>query len=417
MPVELNSGDTAWMLVSCALVMLMVLGLGFFYAGMVQTKNVLSTLSHSLGSLSLVTVQWGLFGFSLAFGSSHAGLIGGLDYLGLEGIGTRLQGSIPLWVFVAYQGMFAAITPALISGAFAERLKFSSFCLFTLLWSTFVYDPVAHWVWAPEGWLAQLGALDFAGGTVVHLTSGISALVMAYYLGPRTGYPHTRHHPHNLTMTILGAGLLWFGWFGFNAGSALGANTLAGLALVNTHLAAAAGALIWGAWEHRTQAKPTLLGIVSGAIAGLVGITPAAGYVQPLAALAIGAVTAWICARGILLKHRFGYDDSLDAFGVHGLGGICGALCTGLLASKAVNAAGADGLIPFGQWQLLAKQIVGLVAVGAYCTLVTLAILYVLERFVGLRVDRDQEQEGLDTQLHGESAYSFGGAISSSTRH
>jgi Amt family ammonium transporter len=396
------------MLVSTAMVMLMTPGLALFYGGMVSTKNVLSTFMHSLFALGLVSVQWAVLGYSLAFGRSHGGVIGGLDFVLLRGVGSEAKGTIPHLLYMAYQGMFAVITPALISGAYAERMRFSAYVWFTLLWSTLVYGPVAHWVWGPGGWLANLGALDFAGGTVVHLTSGISALVAALVLGKRLGYPSHPHAPHNLTMTVLGAGLLWFGWFGFNAGSALGANGLAALALVNTHLGAAAGALAWTLVEWRRVGKTTVLGVASGLVAGLVAITPAAGFVTPASALVIGALAGAVCYGAILLKGRLGYDDTLDAFGVHGVGGALGALLTGLFATKAVNAAGADGLLA-GNGQLVLEQLAGVVVAAAYAGLVSFVLLKVLDRVLGLRVERDVEREGLDVAVHGESGYGFGG--------
>ena len=404
---KIDAGDTAWLLVSTALVMLMTPGLALFYGGMVQTKNVLSTFMHSFFALALVTLQWCFVGYSLAFGQSHAGLIGGFDFAFLQNVGTEPHGTVPHILFMAYQGMFAVITPALISGAFAERMKFTTYCVFTLLWTTLVYDPLAHWVWAPEGWLLKWGALDFAGGTVVHLSSGISALVTAILVGKRVGYPNVRHHPHNLTMTVLGGGLLWFGWFGFNAGSALAADGLAALALVNTHVAAAAGALAWGIIEHVRFGKATMLGVISGLVAGLVGITPAAGYVSPMGAIAIGLSTGAVCYGGVLLKARFRYDDSLDAWGVHGVGGAFGALATGVLARKAMNPGGADGLLA-GDPTLLLKQAVGVAVAAAYAAAVTFVLLKGLQATLGLRVPLDQEREGLDTALHGETGYTFG---------
>ncbi|HUJ60887.1 MAG TPA: ammonium transporter, partial [Kofleriaceae bacterium] len=332
----MNSGDTAWLLVSTALVMLMTPGLALFYGGMVQGKNVLSTFMHSFFALGLVSVQFALLGYTLAFGPSWHGVIGGLDFAGLSGVTEQsVHGSVPTLAFVAYQCMFAVITPALISGAYAERLRFSAYVVFTLAWTTLVYDPIAHWAWGDGGWLAKLGAIDFAGGTVVHLSSGISALVVAIVLGKRRGYPATRHPPHDLTMTVLGAGILWFGWFGFNAGSAPGAGGTAALALVNTHLAAAAGALSWSFIEGSRIRKFTMLGAASGLVAGLVAITPAAGFVSPLAAIAIGVLAGGICYGAVLVKARLGYDDALDAFGVHGVGGALGALLTGVFAAKA----------------------------------------------------------------------------------
>ena len=403
---KVDSGDTAWLLVSCALVLFMTPGLALFYGGMVRRKNVLATLMHSFAALPLVTIQWVLVGYSLSFGTSHGGLIGGLDFVGLRGVVFEAKGSVPHLAFCAFQMMFAVITPALIAGAFAERMKFSAYVAFVLLWSTLVYDPVAHWVWAEHGWLAQRGALDFAGGTVVHLAAGASALVCALVLGKRTGYPHERHQPHNLTMTLTGAGILWFGWFGFNAGSALGANNVAALALVNTHVAAAAGAASWLAVEWAHRKKPTALGVASGLVAGLVGITPAAGYVAPWAALLIGALAGVVCYVAVVSKERLGYDDSLDAFGVHGVGGALGAVLTGVFASKAFNASGNDGAL-YGNVGQLGTQLLGLVAVGAYSVIVTYGLLKILDKVIGLRVAVPDEREGLDSTEHGETGYAL----------
>ena len=403
-----DPGDTAWLLVSTALVMLMTPGLALFYGGMVQRKNVLSTLMHSFFALGLVSLQWALFGYSLAFAPTHGGLIGGLDFALLRdvGLGPRdASSTVPHILFMMYQGMFAVITPALISGAFAERMKFSAYALFTLLWATLVYDPLAHWVWGGDGWLAKKGALDFAGGTVVHLSSGASALVVAVVLGKRNGYPTVRHPPHDLTMTLVGAALLWFGWFGFNAGSALASNGLAALALTNTHLAAAAGAVSWALVELVRIRKATALGVASGLVAGLVGITPAAGFVSPMAAIAIGLLSGVVCFGGVLIKGKFGFDDALDAFGVHGVGGALGALLTGVFAQKAFNAAGNDGLLA-GNPGLMGVQLVGVGAAAAYAVLVSFLLLKVVDKLVGLRVDLDAERDGLDPALHGESAYS-----------
>jgi len=314
---------------------------------------------------------------------------------------------VPELSFCAFQMMFAVITPALIAGAFAERMKFSAYALFVLLWSTLVYDPVAHWVWAEKGWLAQMGALDFAGGTVVHLAAGISALVCAVVLGKRTGYPHERHVPHNLTMTLVGAGILWFGWFGFNAGSALGSNGLAALALIDTHIAAGAGAAAWLVVEWAQRGKPTALGVASGLVAGLVGITPAAGFVAPWAAIVIGAAAGVVCYVAVVSKEKLGYDDSLDAFGVHGVGGALGALLTGVFAEKALNPEGGrDGVI-HGHAGQMVPQIVGVLAVGAYAAVVTLVILKILDKTVGLRVPVADEREGLDSTEHGEQGYAL----------
>ncbi len=396
----ISAGDTAWLLVSAALVLLMTPALALFYGGMVRRKNVLSTIMHSMTAIPVISVQWMLIGYTLSFGKTHGGLVGGLEFLGLRGLAQAQQGSVPALAFVAFQMMFAVITPALISGAFAERMKFSAYVLFILLWSTLVYDPVAHWVWAPDGWLAQRHALDFAGGTVVHLTAGISALVCALVLGRRLKYPQERPLPHNLTMTLTGAGILWFGWFGFNAGSALSSGLLAALAFVTTHLGAAGGALGWLVieWVHRQ--KPTALGVASGLVAGLVAITPAAGFVAPWAALVIGVAASGVCYLAVLAKYKFGYDDTLDAFGVHGVGGLTGALLTGVFAQKALNDAGADG----GLHQL-GVQALGCLAVGAYAVVVTFVVLKLIDKTVGLRVTQGDEREGLDTTQHGEEGY------------
>ncbi len=404
---HLDSGDTAWLLLCTAMVMLMTPALALFYAGMVQGKHVLSTLMHSLFSLSLVSVQWALVGYSLAFAPGRGwstGWLGGGDYFVLAGVDASPHGSVPHLAFMAYQGTFAAITPALISGAMAERCKFPTYAAFILLWTTLVYDPLAHWAWSADGWLARWGALDFAGGTVVHLSSGVAALVVAGRLGPRLGYPKILHQPHNLTMTALGGGLLWFGWFGFNAGSALAADGVAALALCNTHLAAASGALCWTLLEGLRFGKASLLGLISGLVAGLVGVTPAAGYVGPMAALAIGALTAAGCQLGVRIKNRLGVDDPLDAFGVHGVGGALGALLLGCLASKAINPAGADGAL-YGDATLLLKQFVAVGSCGLYAATVTYALVWALDAAMGLRVAPLQEQQGLDMSLHGEAAY------------
>jgi ammonium transporter, Amt family len=407
----IDPGHTAWLLVATALVMLMLPGLALFYGGMVQGKNVLSTFMHSFFALALITVQWVVVGYTLAFGPSMGGFIGGFDFAFLRGMESQANGAIPALLFMMFQGMFAIITPALISGAYAERMKFSAFCVFTLLWATLVYDPLAHWVWAPGGWLFEKGALDFAGGTVVHLSSGVSALVCAMMIGKRLGYPATRHQPHNLTMTVLGAGLLWFGWFGFNAGSAVTSGALASLALVNTQIGAAAGALAWGLVDMIRVGKVTALGIASGVVAGLVGITPAAGFVSPMAAIAVGGLAGAICYAGVLLKTRFGYDDSLDAFGVHGVGGAAGALLTGVFASTAFNEAGKDGLLAGNPGQLL-TQAIGVGAAAAYAAVVTFLILKLVDAVIGLRVDKDEEREGLDSVLHGETGYTLGSTTS-----
>ncbi len=400
----IDRADTAWVLVSTALVLLMTPALALFYGGLVRKKNVLSTFMHCFFALGLVTVQWIVLGYSLAFGPTQGGLIGGLDFAFLNGVGLEAHGSIPHLLFCAYQLMFAIITPALIAGAFAERLKFSAYVAFTLLWTTLVYDPICHWVWAPGGWLGARGSLDFAGGTVVHLSSGASALVFALVLGKRLGYPKQKMLPHDLTMTLLGAGLLWFGWFGFNAGSALASNEIAVLALVNTHVAAAAGGLVWACIEWIKHQKPSALGVASGLVAGLVAITPAAGFVGPVAALAIGASAGGVCFAGVMLKGRLGYDDALDAFGVHGLGGALGAVLTGVFASTAWNAAGQDGAL-YGGWGLFFENLLGVVVSATYAGGVSLILLKLIDRVIGLRPDKDIELEGLDVTLHGEEAY------------
>lgn len=398
-------GDTAWLLISSGLVMLMTPGLALFYGGMVQGKNVLSTFMHSFFALGLISIQFALIGYSLVFGETYHGVIGGLDFLGLSGINeTSTHGTVPTLAFVAYQCMFAVITPALISGAFAERMKFSAYAVFTLAWSTLVYDPIAHWTWGPHGFLADLGAIDYAGGTVVHLSSGISALVIAIVIGKRRGYPSVRHPPHDLTMTVIGAGILWFGWFGFNAGGA-GANGTAALALFNTHIAAAAGALTWAIVEGSRIRKVTMLGVASGLVAGLVAITPAAGFVSPMAAIAIGVAAGAICYGAVLLKGVFGYDDSLDAFGVHGVGGATGALLTGVFARAALNNGNGGG------FALLKNQAISIAAAGAWAVVVTFVLLKIIDRTIGLRVEAETEHDGLDGALHGESAYGSPGSI------
>jgi Amt family ammonium transporter len=400
----IDSGDTAWMLVASALVLLMTPGLALFYGGMVRKKNVLATFMYSFYALALVTVQWVVIGYSLAFGKTHGGLIGGFDFALLNNVGVEPRGTVPHLAFMAFQLKFAIITPALISGAFAERMRFSAYALFTLLWTTLVYDPVAHWTWGEGGWLARMGVLDFAGGTVVHWTAGLSALVAAIYIGKRLGYGKEHFVPHNLTMTVTGGGLLWFGWFGFNAGSALAAGQSAALAFVTTHVAAGTAALAWSIAEWKHRGRPTLLGIVSGLVAGLVAITPAAGFVSPAASLVIGMVAGTLCYGSVLLKERLRYDDTLDAWGIHGVGGMIGALLTGVFARKALNPAGNDGLLA-GNPGLLAKQALGLLAVGAWTVVVTLVLLKLVDKLVGLRVSEDDEHEGLDITQHGESGY------------
>lgn len=405
----MNSGDTAWLLVSTALVLLMLPGLALFYGGLVRTKNVLSTFMHSFLALGLITIQWVVVGYSLAFGPDHGGIIGGLDFAFLHNVGfePRPGSTVPQLLFMAYQMMFAIITPALISGAFAERVKMGSYALFALLWTTLIYDPLAHWMWADGGWLGRLGALDFAGGAVVHISSGFAALTFALVIGARIGYPREKHVPHNLTMTLLGAGLLWFGWFGFNGGSALQSSGLAVLAVTNSQIAAAAGSLVWLLLEVRGHGKGSALGFASGLVAGLATVTPAAGYVGPMAAMAIGAIAGGVCYYGVQLKAKLDYDDTLDAFGVHGLGGVAGILLTGVFAAKAWNAAGADGLL-YGNVSFLAKQALAVVVAVAYSVGGTWLLLKFVDKTVGLRVSEEQEREGLDFHLHGEEGYAMG---------
>jgi Amt family ammonium transporter len=413
-PSKIDKGDTAWMLTSSALVLLMTApGLALFYGGMVRQKNALATLMQSFILMALISVQWVLWGYSLAFGPDQGGVIGGLQWIGLRGVGAEpfdaYAKTIPHSAFMLFQMMFAIITPALITGAFAERKKFASFILFALLWATFVYDPLAHWVWGDGGWLKKLGALDFAGGTVVHISSGVSALVCALVIGHRRGYGHQPMQPHNLPMTVMGAALLWFGWFGFNAGSALEANGLAASAFLATNTAAAAAALGWMFTEWATRGKPTVLGAASGAVAGLVAITPASGYVGPVSSIIIGALAGVVCYAACNFKSRLGYDDSLDVVGVHGVGGTLGALCTGLFASKAVNDAGGDGLF-FGNPGQLWTQIVAVLATYALAAVGTIIILKIVDAVVGLRVTEEDEVAGLDLSQHSETAYMFGGS-------
>lgn len=405
---EINSGDTAWVMASSALVMLMTPGLALFYAGMVRRKNALATILQSFIMIALVGVIWVVYGYSLAFGSDHGSFIGGLDYIGLRGVSMSepFPGTaIPHQAFMIFQAMFAIITPALITGAFAERITFKAFLLFTILWVTVIYGPVAHWVWG-GGWIQKWGAIDFAGGTVVHICSGVAALCCAMVLGRRKGYGREEFMPHNLTMTLIGTGLLWFGWFGFNAGSALAANGLAVNAFVVTNTAAAAAAMSWVVVEWLHRGKPTALGAASGAVAGLVAITPASGYVGPVAALVIGAVVSVLCYGTILMKSRLGYDDSLDVFGVHGVGGTWGAIATGLFATTAINAAGADGLF-HGNAALLGKQIGAVLAVAVYSFVLTFVLLKIVGLITPLRVEKEDEETGLDLSQHGEVAYHF----------
>ena len=405
----INTGDTSFIILCTALVFVMTPGLALFYGGMVREKNVLSTTMHSFIIMALASVLWVIVGYSLAFGPDHGSLIGGLDWLGLSGVGiepnTDYAATIPALVFMAFQMMFAIITPALISGSIAERMRFPAFVAFMVLWMLFVYDPLAHWVWGVGGFLRNMGALDFAGGTVVHISSGVSGLIAALILGKRKGFGEEPMVPHQLPMTVLGAGLLWFGWFGFNAGSALGANGLAGVALVTTNTSAAAAALSWMTIEWLHHGKPTVLGAASGAVAGLVSVTPGAGFVTPMSALLIGLVGGALCYFAIsVLKAKLGYDDSLDAFGCHGIGGMWGALATGLFATKAINPAGADGLF-YGNPAQLGIQALSIVVTVALAVTATFVILKVVGAFTQLRATYEEEEIGLDLAMHGEKAY------------
>ena len=404
----INSGDTAWILVSSALVMLMTPGVALFYGGMVRRKNVLSTMVMSFAALALVGLLWVLYGYSLSFGPDKLGIIGGLDFVGLNQVGQAPSGiyasTVPHLAFMIFQAMFAIIAVALITGAVVERIKFSSLLIFSTLWLTFVYSPVAHWVWGDGGWLAGLGALDFAGGTVVHITAGVSALALVTLLGPRKGFlAREPMEPHNIPLVMLGAGLLWFGWFGFNAGSALTSGGLAASAFVATNTSAAAAAFTWMilSWLHR---RPTALGIATGAVAGLVAITPAAGFVSPLMGIPIGIGAAVVCYYGIIFRMKRGIDESLDVWAVHGMGGVWGALATGIFASVAVNSAGADGLL-FGNAMQLAKQLAGVAAVGVFAFAATWILGKIVDITIGLRVSETEEMVGLDISQHGERAY------------
>ncbi len=407
----INTGDTAWVLLSAAFVFLMTPGLAFFYGGLVRKKNMLSVLMQCFMLMCIITLQWVIFGYSLSFGPDIKGMIGSLSWAGLHGVGLEpfadYSATVPHQAFMIYQAMFAIITPGLILGAFAERMKFSAFVVFSLLWATFVYDPVCHWVWGVGGFLRNMGALDFAGGTVVHINAGVAALVCALVLGKRKGYPSHMSPPHNLPFAVLGAGLLWFGWFGFNGGSALGANGLAVSAFVTTHVAAAAAGLTWSLLEWKISSKPTMLGMITGAVAGLVAITPAAGFVGPMDAIWIGVGVSVICYFFVaVVKTKFGYDDSLDAFGVHGVGGIWGALATGLWATKAVNPAGNNGLF-YGNPGLFLVQLKAVVITIFYSFIVSFVLLKIVDVLLGLRVSEDEERIGLDLTQHRESGYTI----------
>jgi Amt family ammonium transporter len=407
----IDTGDTTWMMVSTALVMLMTIGLAFFYGGLVRRKNMLSVLMQCFMILCLISLQWVVLGYSLSFGPDKGSLIGGLDWLCLNGVGMKpnadYAGTIPHQVFMMFQMMFAVITPALIIGAFAERMKFSAFCVFALLWATLVYDPIAHWIWGVGGFLRNWGTLDFAGGAVVHINAGMTSLAAALVLGRRRGYPNGISPPHNLPFAVLGAGLLWFGWFGFNAGSALKASGLAGNAFTVTHIAGSVAGITWAILDWLKFKKPTTLGMITGAVAGLAAITPASGFVTPTAAIAIGigaGLFPWMAVT--YLKGRLGYDDSLDAFGVHGVGGIWGVIAAGLWATKTINPDGADGLL-YGNPIQLWIQIKAVIITIAYSFTVGLVLLKLVDIVMKLRVSEHEERVGLDLTQHREAAYTL----------
>ena len=402
----IDTGDTAWVLISAALVFIMTPGLAFFYGGMVRSKNVLSTIMHSFFIVAMISVEWVLIGYAMTFGSDIGGFIGSLDKIGLTGVGLQVMenGTIPELAFVAFQCMFAIITPALITGAFAERMKFGAFVVFILLWAILIYNPMAHWVWG-GGFLAKLGALDFAGGLVIHILSGVSGLTVCILLGKRRGYGKVPMLPHHLPMTVLGATLLWFGWFGFNAGSALGANGLAANAFVTTQAAAAMATVSWVACEWMHHGKPTILGAASGCVAGLVAITPAAGFVAPLPAVIIGLIGGIVCYFAVaVVKEKFGYDDSLDAFGVHGIGGTWGAVATGLWCSTEINPAGADGLF-YGSADTLIAQLISIVVAYVLAIVGSYILFKVVSCFMQVRASENEEVSGIDISEHGERAY------------
>jgi ammonium transporter, Amt family len=411
---SIDGADTAFVLISAALVMLMTPGLALFYGGMVRAKNVLGTIMHSVFLVGLVSILWALVGYTLAFGPDQAGLIGGLDWLGLIGVGTAPEPAysttIPHAAFMVFQMMFAVITPALITGAFAERMRFRAFVAFSVLWMLFVYSPVAHWVWGSGGWLRAMGVMDFAGGLVVHLNSAAAALAAAIVIGRRTDYGSESLIPHNLPLTVLGGGLLWFGWFGFNAGSALGANGVAVSAFIATHLAGAAAGLSWTVVEWRHRGRPTTLGVTTGFVAGLATVTPAAGFVSPISAMAIGVLAGGLCYYAVLLKSRLGYDDALDVVGVHGAGGVIGTLAVGVFASAAVNAAGANGLL-LGNPAQLGTQAFGVLVILVYSLAVSFALLKLVDRLFGLRINQDEEDVGLDLSQHAEAGYALSGRL------
>lgn len=402
----IDTGDTAWVLISAALVFIMTPGLAFFYGGMVRSKNVLTTMMQSFFIVAMISVEWVVIGYAMTFGTDINGFIGSLDKVGLAGVGMNVleNGTIPELAFVAFQCMFAVITPALITGAFAERMKFAAFAVLILLWAIFIYNPMAHWVWG-GGVLAELGALDFAGGLVIHILSGVSGLTICILLGKRSGYGRTAMIPHNLPMVLLGATLLWFGWFGFNAGSALGANALAANAFVVTQAAAAAATVSWVIVEWKVNGKPTVLGAASGCIAGLVAITPAAGFVAPMPSVIIGLIAGVVCYFAVaVLKEKLGYDDALDAFGVHGIGGTWGAIATGIWATTEVNPDGANGLF-YGETHLFVAQLISIVVAYALAIAGTYILFKIVSSFTSIRADEAEELTGLDIVEHGERGY------------
>jgi len=406
----INASDTVWMLIATALVMIMVPTLAFFYGGLVRKKNILSVLMQCMALLCVISIFWVTFGYSLAFGPDLGGLIGSLDWIGLSGVGLEpspiYASTIPHQLFMAFQMMFAVITPALIVGTFVERIKFSGFLIFSLFWSAFIYCPLAHWIWAKGGWLAELGALDFAGGAVIHISAGIAALVFVFLIGERRGIEH-RRYPHNLPFAVLGTGFLWFGWFGFNAGSAGAANTIAVAAFINTNTAAAAGGIIWMLVDWKKNEVPTLLGLATGIIAGLAAVTPGSGYISPMSALLIGSLSSMICFFFVeKVKAKFGYDDSLDVFGVHGIAGIVGIIGVGFFATKKINPDGANGLL-YGELNQLLIQLLVVVVTIVFTAAGTFLLYKLVDKMVGMRVEERDEYVGLDLTQHHETGYTL----------